>query len=379
MIIASVVVIIFVPFIRITNFRKPTGEYGVGKISYHLIDESRQEVNGENANAPRELMIYIHYPTDHTIQSPAARYDYDALHSAKEFVTAKTNIPAFFMSGWSYIKTYTQDDAEISQKLKKYPVIIVPHGGGTMIQHYTWMLEELASQGYIAVGVNHPYMAALTRMPDGRRIKSLVLEPKNKDKQLLEAWKNEQIEVCVTDISFIIAQLKELNEQTQSPLKGRLELKHIGCAGHSFGGHLALITGIKNPEISAVVDMDGGQRAFSYIVGKEYPIPCMVMLADKSRQWRSEQGKKDRKILEYFCLNNKQNVSEVIIKDVGHGVFSDLGLLANSTLFTRLITHIYDLDLDASSTICCKRLDEISSHMVHFFDANLKQLIDLAK
>lgn len=371
MIIASIAVIL-VSFLRITNFRKPTGRYGVGKITYHLIDTSRQETSQGQTNDPRELMIYVHYPTDHTIQSPATQYDCDALNSAKAFVTLKTGIPALLMRGWNCIKTYTQGDVAISRQREQYPIIIVPHGGGTMIQHYTWMLEELASNGYIAVGINHPYMAALTRMPDGRLIKSLVLDPQNKDKKLLEVWKNEQIEVCVADIKFILTYLKELNGQAQSPLQGKLDLERIGCAGHSFGGHLALIVGMTNPAIKAVVDMDGGQRAFSFIVGKKYPIPCIIMLADKSRQWCSEQGQKDRTILEDFCLNNKQNVSEIVIKNVGHGVFSDLALLMNSTLFTRFISHVYDLDLDASSAVCCKALDEISSEMVQFFDTNLK-------
>ena len=364
------VMIVAVIFLwNVSNFRKPTGKYGIGIVSYHWVDADRKETLGEQKDAPRELMVYFYYPTDQKNEQPTKLYDADALQSEKDFVAAKSKIPARLFAGWNGIKTYAQDHAQLSQEFEKYPVIIIPHGGGTMVQHYTWMLEELASQGYIVVGINHPYMAAVTRFPDGRVIKSLVQT--TKDPQVLTAWKQQQLEVCVADIEFVMKKLQEIN-QSNELFAEKLDVDHVVVAGHSFGGHLALIVGARNPELKAVVDIDGGQRAFPYIVGKPFPVPCLVMLAEKSRQWRGERAMQDRKIIDQFCEDNKQNVEQVVTKNIGHGALTDLPILMHSTLFSRWLSHFIDIDCDCSSTVGCHGIDLAATYLVEFLDTYLK-------
>lgn len=364
------VLITSILYMPITSFRQPTGSYGLGMKTYHWIDATRKETNDEKQQGNREFMVYVYYPTDQKIAAPTKPYDADALESAKEFAHAKIKIPTSLLKGWDWLKTYAQDNVSMSLNRTQYPVIIVPHGGGTMIQHYTWMLEELASHGYIVVGINHPYMAAATRFPDGRIIKTMALQ--SKDKKVINAWKDEQVATCVADIEFVIAQLKKLNAAQDSFLGGKLDLANLGVAGHSFGGHLALIVGSRNPEIKAVVDMDGGQRAFSYILGKPYTTPCLVVLAEKSHLWRGEQGLQDKKSLNSFCKDNKDYVTQIIIDNVGHGVFTDISIIMNSILFTRLVSPFVDLDLEASSAQVVQSLNKTASYLVNFFDEHLK-------
>ena len=364
------IVIVGILFLcNISQFRKPTGKYGIGTVLYHWIDSDRKEILGDDHDANRELMVYFYYPTNQKLEKPTKLYDLDALQSEKDFVAAKSNIPTWVFIGWNSIKTYAQDHAQLLQDVARYPVIIVPHGGGTMVQHYTWMLEELASHGYIVVGINHPYMAAATKFPDGRVVKSLVHT--TKDKQVLQAFKQEQLEVCVADIEFVIEKIKEIN-QMNAQFAGELDLEHVAVAGHSFGGHLALIVGSRNPELSAVIDIDGGQRAFPYILDKPYPTKCLMLFAEKSRQWRGEQGIQDRKILDQFCQDNKNNVSQIEIKNIGHGAFTDLPILMQSTLFSRWISRHINIDCDCSSTVGYCGIDQTASHLVQFLDKHLK-------
>jgi predicted dienelactone hydrolase len=43
------------------------------------------------------------------------------------------------------------------------------------------------------------------------------------------------------DVSFAIDQLTDADTDDKSPLKGRLDLKHIGLGGHSFGGNTTML------------------------------------------------------------------------------------------------------------------------------------------
>jgi hypothetical protein len=65
---------------------------------------------------------------------------------------------------------------------------------------YTAQLEELASHGYVVVGINHAFGSAVTVFPDGRNVigdYSTGLEAK--------------VPVWAADQMFVIDQLEELN------------------------------------------------------------------------------------------------------------------------------------------------------------------------
>jgi dienelactone hydrolase len=355
----------------IVCFRKPTGKYGIGTSQYHWVDASRKELNDEQ-DAYRELMVYVYYPIDDKNKKATMPYDKDALARQKAFVYLKSKIPPILLTGWDSLKTYAQNNNNVARAKSEYPVIIISNSASTMVQHYSWLLEELASHGYIVVGVNHPYMASITRFPDGRVINSLIAHKKSISKQEYEAWKQQQTSTCTGDIDFVVTKLEELTTSL-GILHERLDLNRVGIAGHSFAGDIALLAGSSNKTIHAIVNMDGGERVFRYNKIKEpFTVPCLMILGEKSHQWRGECGVNDLKTLDAFCNEHKQNVSKITLQDVGHGVFGDLPILLNSTLFTRITSYVFDFDLDASAPKGCKAIDRTSISVIDFFDKHLK-------
>ena len=257
---------------KIAPFREPSGKYGVGTREYHWVDTSRKELNNEPGDTYRELMAYVYYPATHKSKKPVTPYDKDALARQKAFVYSKSKIPALLLKGWDSIKTYAQKNVGIVQS--KYPVIIISNSASTMVQHYTWLLEELASQGYIVIGVNHPYMAAITRFPDGRVIESLIAHKKSINKKVYEEWKQEQTNTCVDDIDFVLTKLEELNA-SDAFLGDTLDLTKVGVVGHSFAGDLALLISDRNKNIGAIIDMDGGEE-YSATIKLKSRLLCLV-------------------------------------------------------------------------------------------------------
>src|SRR4030095_5557214 len=334
-----VALLVLIFLIPLSQFRAPTGAYGVGKINYHWIDTTRKEHNAEDTNISRECMVHIYYPTNNRTNNPVTPYDKQALLRTKKFINALSGIPQCLFRGWDSLKTYTHNNAPISTDKANFPIIIFSHGMGTMAQHYTWILEELTSYGYIVVGINHPYVAAITQFSDKRIIECAMTQKKCLGKESFNAWKNEQIHTCVEDTEFIIKKLKELNDKNNEFLQEKLDFSRLGIIGHSFGGDIALVLASQNKNIKAVINMDGGERSIKYAMIKEpFSTPTIMLLAEESHNWQGEQGIKSRNNFDQFCNEHTNYISQIIIKNAGHGVFSDLPILLNSTLFSRLIS-----------------------------------------
>lgn len=53
---------------------------------------------------------------------------------------------------------------------KTFPMVIFIPGRGEERQKYTILCEELASQGYVVLAIDQPYVANFVQFPDGTKI-----------------------------------------------------------------------------------------------------------------------------------------------------------------------------------------------------------------
>jgi hypothetical protein len=67
-------------------------------------------------------------------------------------------------------RSHAFNGVKVSRAEKRYPVIMFSHGLQRVSAHYTTFLENLASHGYIVVGVDSPFFSSALKMPDGRII-----------------------------------------------------------------------------------------------------------------------------------------------------------------------------------------------------------------
>jgi len=239
-----------------------------------------------------------------------------------------------------------------------------------MIQHYTWMCEELASQGYIVVGINHTYMAT-TRFPDGRMIYSLLNQKKQEGRQLPKRWKQEQFEVAVQDVKFVIDYLSKFNSQPTSQFYKRLDLAHIGMFGHSGGGSLTMRMCLEDKRIKAGVAFDSGLRG--NLDRAPLHTPFLEIVAKKSRIWADTEGKIEREKLNQLCKSSQPVMTIIELDNVGHGSFTDLPLLLHQTILTQVLSKYITVDLDASSIRAIKAQSIAKNVTINFFDKYLKE------
>lgn len=345
--------ILFFLLYPLAQFPLPSGPYGVGLKTYHWVDQSRQELYEQDPQHPyRELMGHVFYPTEKLLQKPTLAYDPDAAKSAMEYFAYCSKLPAWLFSSMKLLKTHIQPGAPLVQN-STLPVVIFSHGAnGPIVQSYTWMLEELASQGYVVVGINHP-----------------------KDKARDAQEKTQQLETRTQDVNFAITKLEELVAQKDS-FWVNVDLDRVGMFGHSFGGRTAVRATRKDTRIKCGINLDGGIQDDD--AAQPFATPFMFVIAEKSFLWNKDhpQYRKapDLDMISKLIKVQGANMKMVTIKDVGHSIFSDAPLQLNITLFGRLVSRyaLFGLEVPAGKAADIL-VTTIMPQIVNFFDEQLKQ------
>lgn len=183
----------------------PTGPFSVGRSIYEWTDASRDEVFSDVDGERRSLVVWIWYPAQDSAAPPS---DYMP-------GTLGTQIEAAIGLPSGLIRVPTQDDVAILDGDAPYPVLVFSHGSGSILAIYTAMLAEIASHGYVVVGVQHPYNALLTTFVDGRTIPT---SPKTA---------TDDVQYWSEDMAFVVNELDRISAES-SKFAGQLDLSRLG-------------------------------------------------------------------------------------------------------------------------------------------------------
>lgn len=251
------------------KFPALTGSYAVGRVSYALKDESRQEIFTEAPDDIRELMITIHYPATEATGSPAPYVDDYAVDAVSQAI----GFPRFLMD---WMDSHAYLDATLAPSEMPYPVLVFSPGMGNMPVFYTSIVEDLASHGYIVVSIAHPYSSVMTVFPDGRLMAGNELGQINgADIEAVNTKSDAVLAVWTADMQFVLNYLPELNS-TDSLFAGKMALEQVGAFGHSFGGATAAETSLQDERIVAVLNMDGTFYGAAQAQGIQVPLMYMT-------------------------------------------------------------------------------------------------------
>lgn len=112
------------------------------------------------------------------------------------------------------------------------PIVLFSHGLGGSRDGYEYLGRHWAGCGYVSVHLQHAGSdsAVWKNQPQAERGSAL-----QKAGGALASSVNRPL-----DVSFVIDELEPLNGSDSFVLHGRLDLKHIGISGHSFGGWTTL-------------------------------------------------------------------------------------------------------------------------------------------
>jgi predicted dienelactone hydrolase len=259
------------------QFPALTGPYPVGKVEYHLVDESRPEIFSAAPDDKRELMITVYYPASPPADASPAPYTAGPIRA--EFGT-----PDFFQDS---VRAHAFAGVPLADDGARYPVIIFSPGMGFLPIKYAPTLEDLASHGYVVVSLSHPYGTAATLFPDGRVVTSTAeAGSRALSEATAKSTSNADFDpvvdrigsVWVADVRFVLDQMEQFN--VSDPLfTGRLDLTRVGIFGHSFGGGVAAEAMYQDDRFAAAINIDG--TLFGEVATNGVARPVMLMLSER--------------------------------------------------------------------------------------------------
>ncbi|WP_407152755.1 alpha/beta hydrolase family protein [Bradyrhizobium sp. ORS 86] len=311
----------------------PDGLYAVGTEVRHVVDLHRLEP-AEPSN-PRELMLQIWYPAGRSVKTELAPYQERA---------TTTGWDAHF----SLAKTHSAIDAPLAVSESRYPVVLYAPSWTGMRTENTHLAEQLASHGYVVVGMDHPYSSLATAFPDGRVIRTKLSDEGfySSDRSFRRFLETAEMEIRIRadDARFVLDTLHDLNEaDPHGRFTDRLNLNQIGIFGFSLGGGVAAQACWLDHRFKACLNMDGLMAGESLSRGTNAPLFTMSeadplppdSLANITPTKRREMTLDREQFVQMRALLSTYGGYWLTIKRAKHFNFSDYPFSSPIRLFGR--------------------------------------------
>lgn len=217
-----------------------SGQFPIGHTLFDWTDKTRKESATSEPNDFREVVAEIWYPAGANSNGKKSDYRF-RLESYRHVLDEKT------MNILSSVKTDWIEGAAISEKAP-FGVFIFSHGWNSRSSSYGTFLSNLASHGYIVVGINHPYMGRIA-LSNG-----VVTEP---TQDQFRPMSDEPNQYYAQDIMFVLNQLVKLNKSDER-LKGAINISKIVAGGHSSGFPAVAAAAVLDKRIKGLISFDSG-------------------------------------------------------------------------------------------------------------------------
>jgi dienelactone hydrolase len=246
---------------------KPSGPYRVGSITHELVDAGRVAHLASEALG-RRLLLKVWYPAANATTRPELLW-------AELRRDARTPLPMRLLLRCVRARTATVPYAAISPLVRASPLVIYNHGLISFTGKNTSLMEELASQGYTVLAIQHADQLAerraLTRGggPGTRRAR------KELERQLTVASVQERAKLAPqyydgadntnriviersADTAFVMDNASTALAGIPGLQPESVDASAAHLVGFSLGGAVATVTAERDPRARSVANLDGG-------------------------------------------------------------------------------------------------------------------------
>jgi len=337
----------------------PSGPYQVGTRIIELTDNSRKEIYSGKDEA-RRFLIQVWYPSEPGSSNEKARW-MDKAEIYAPAVSREIGMPSFFLGHLALVKVPAYKNAAVAKTDQAFPVILFSHGWQGFNAQNTGQALQLASNGYMVVGVQHTYGAVITVFPDG------TIAPNNPSalpdgapQDVYETAAHKLVGQWAGDLGFALDYLQAQNNDSNSPFHNTLDLSRVGVYGHSTGGGAAIQFCATDSRCKALLGMDPFMRPVSYeVIDSGVTQPSFFMF---SQYWIDDTTSRNNELFNRFYPHVADPVGVISIAGTKHYDFADLPLL--SPLAPQL---------GLKGPINGKRVVAIvNDYLLSFFEATLK-------
>jgi hypothetical protein len=231
----------------------PTGPAQVGYLRADLTDRHRSDPITP-ASGPRRLVLRIFYPAAAPGPAPASVLD----DAERPGFAATAGVPPDALVGLGGPATTGARPAS-----GRHPLLLLSHGLGSSTALLTADATDLASHGYVVVGIEHPGDSLPVDVGAGR-----IVAPDPRGLEIV----NLVFRTRVADVRFVLGRLPTLRGV------GRLDLSRVGGFGHSLGGAAMAGAMLADRRLRAGADLDG--RLFGPVIRRGLNRPFGIAVGD---------------------------------------------------------------------------------------------------
>jgi predicted dienelactone hydrolase len=303
----------------------PSGPYQVGTTIYELTDDSRRELYSGKDEA-RRFQIQVWYPSEAASSDERAPWMSHAEVFAPAIATY-IDMPSFFLDHLTLVEMPAYKESKVAPTNEGYPVILFSHGWNGFNAQNTGQALEMASHGYIVIGVQHTYGAIVTVFEDGTVAHNNPSAlPSGAPDEEYEAAAHILADQWAGDLGYTLDFMEVQNSNPNNFFHKVLDLARVGVYGHSTGGGAAIQFCGTDARCKAVLGMDPFMRPVSaQVLENGVAQPAFFMF---SQRWVDDKDSRNNQLFYPFYANSKQVFGVVSIDGTRHYDFSDLPLLS---------------------------------------------------
>jgi predicted dienelactone hydrolase len=385
--IAGLLALVFVSAVPVLfphlELPEPTGPFSIGTIDLYLVDKSRPETFTPNPDDRREVFVRAWYPAEVSPGAEPVSFGEHA-HAIADVLSRGNPLPRYLLRSRPLTDTHSFRRASLPEGKERFPIVLFSHAYWAGFLQSTVLMEELASHGYVALSVGHPYETpyALTRkgfilgfdpynaefrLRGEERARALDIERRlvmTHDRDEIEALLRqhadsrpkmlESLRIWTDDIRFVIDELEAMSDG-KGPFGSRLDTGRIGVLGHSFGGAASHQACLTDARCKAGVNLDG--LGIGDAIERNLTVPFMFVHHDNP-------GAVNKTPNLLFFERAEGAAYLLWVRGTRHLNFSDFSLYGRGSLI-RLMGTIGEID----GRRCLKIQND---YVREFFDKHLK-------
>jgi hypothetical protein len=343
---------------------KIDGEYNVGTISFDAVDVNRLEGYGNSPGSSRKIRLQFWYPAENVDGAKKDFWLSDGIDVAR-LIPAIAGGPGFIFEYIARIKSNSYKNAPILQQQNTYPIVVMSHGWRGFRNLHSDLGELLASNGFIAVSIDHTFGSLGIVFDDGSVIPlDTNALPPGVDEDFASAA-NTLVKTYSLDAKLVLDLLGQLNEgkpEHTTILNPKffincIDLNSIGMFGHSTGGGGVTRLAINDERVSSVFALDPWVEPIDSAILNQGLATSSIFL--RSEQWA---GRKNNEHLQIIA-NSPSTVTDMY--QLNGATHEDFTMLYMFEPASKLIGFAGTLD--------SRRSGEIQRNFIlNFFNITLK-------
>ena len=225
----------------------------------------------------------------------------------------------------------------------RYPLAVYSHGAASTMDANDSTCRELASHGYVAAAVAHPYHAMFvtdvngaTTSVDSEFMQLSMSGPLTHTNEEMLVYYKEWTKTRTDDLNFVLDTILEYAAKNRDETFARIDVEHIGLFGHSMGGAACEALGRQRDDIDAVIVLEGmmlgeltgaDETGFTYD-STPYPLPLLDVNSDSLSSHGMDRMFGSREYVNFSIVKHSADAREVTFRNAAHMNFCDLPVLS---------------------------------------------------